>query len=185
MNVVTLEATDVQAYRELMLEAYEFAADAFTSTATESRAEPDAWWIKRIGSISSQTTSVGVWDKGTLIGTVAVEYSTKPKTHHKALVIGMFVKPAYRSKGVGRLLMTRLIEIVVKRPEVELLSLTLTEGNEPALRLYRSVGFSVWGVEPHAIRTDSGFKGKVHMSLALQPANVDSRSNGDLGVVQL
>jgi hypothetical protein len=47
------------------------------------------------------------------------------------------------------------------------LTLTLTEGNEPALRLYKSLGFSVWGVEPLAIRTKSGIKGKVHMSLAL------------------
>lgn len=47
------------------------------------------------------------------------------------------------------------------------LNLTLTEGNEPALRLYRSVGFVSWGTQPQAIRTDSGLKGKVHMSLAL------------------
>jgi len=47
------------------------------------------------------------------------------------------------------------------------LTLTLTEGNEPALRLYHSVGFTVWGVEPLAIRAEAGIKGKVHMSLAL------------------
>lgn len=49
-----------------------------------------------------------------------------------------------------------------------MLSLTLTEGNEPALRLYRAVGFTTWGIEPMAIRTAAGFKGKVHMSLALR-----------------
>jgi len=47
------------------------------------------------------------------------------------------------------------------------LNLTLTEGNEPALRLYRSVGFVTWGIQAEAIRTEAGLKGKVHMSLAL------------------
>ena len=40
-------------------------------------------------------------------------------------------------------------------------------GNEPAVRLYESFGFSSWGVEPLAIRTPSGYKGKVHMALQL------------------
>jgi ribosomal protein S18 acetylase RimI-like enzyme len=82
-------------------------------------------------------------------------------------MLGMYVKPAHRSKGVGRALMAAAIEAASARPEVLVLTLTLTEGNEPALRLYRSVGFEVWGIEPNAIRTESGFKGKIHMSLAL------------------
>lgn len=46
-------------------------------------------------------------------------------------------------------------------------NILLTEGNVPALCLYRSVGFVDWRTQPQAIRTDSGLKGKVHMSLAL------------------
>lgn len=58
MRVSTLTAADVVAYRALMLEAYEQAPDAFTTTAAEREAEPESWWVKRIGSTDGLTTSL-------------------------------------------------------------------------------------------------------------------------------
>jgi len=49
MRVSTLAAADVLPYRALMLEAYEQAPYAFTTTAAEREAEPKSWWVKRIG----------------------------------------------------------------------------------------------------------------------------------------
>jgi GNAT superfamily N-acetyltransferase len=167
MHVSTLTAIEVCAYRELMLEAYEQAPDAFTTTAAERRAEPESWWVKRIGSHDGLTTAFGAWQEGRLVGTVALEYSAKPKTRHSALLLGMYVQPAQRGQGIGRALMKAALAAAAARSEVIVVTLTLTEGNNNALRLYTSVGFSVWGVQPHAIRTESGLKGKVHMSQAL------------------
>ena len=78
-----------------MLEAYEHAADAFTTTAAERQAEPESWWVKRIGSPSGTATAFGAWDGDKLVGTVAIEYSSKPKTRHSALVLGMYVTPSH------------------------------------------------------------------------------------------
>jgi GNAT superfamily N-acetyltransferase len=167
MHVSPLTAADVVAYRALMLEAYEHAPDAFTTTAAERQAEPEAWWVKRIGSTEALATSFGAWHGTALVGTVALEYSAKPKTCHAALVLGMYVQPSNRGKGIGLALMQAAIAASSARPEILSLTLTLTEGNEPALRLYRSVGFVSWGTQPNAIRTVSGLKGKVHMSLTL------------------
>jgi GNAT superfamily N-acetyltransferase len=167
MQVSTLASADSAAYRELMLEAYALAPDAFTTTADERRAEPESWWVKRIGSAEGLATSFGAWQAGSLVGTVALEYSAKPKTRHSALVLGMYVQPSQRGNGIGLALMKAAISAAASRPEVLALTLTLTEGNDPALRLYKSVGFVVWGIQPHAIRTESALKGKVHMSLAL------------------
>lgn len=172
MPVSTLESSNVSAHRDLMLEAYEHAADAFTTTAAERRAEPESWWIKRIGSASGLATSFGAWDEGRLVGTVAIEYSAKPKTRHSALVLGMYVTPAHRNRGFGRLLMEAAIAAATARPEILVLTLTLTEGNERALRLYQSLGFSIWGIEPLAIRADLGLRGKVHMALPLRQPTV-------------
>ncbi len=168
MHVSTLTAADVLAYRALMLEAYEQAPDAFTTTAAEREAEPESWWVKRIGSADDLATSFGAWkDDGSLIGTVALQYAAKPKTRHSALVLGMYVQPQERGKAVGLALLKAAIAAASARPEILSLNLTLTEGNTPALRLYRSVGFVEWGTQPQAIRTHSGLQGKVHMSLAL------------------
>lgn len=171
MQVSILTPADAPAYRELMLEAYEQAPDAFTTTAAERRSEPESWWTKRIGSAEGLGTCFGAWQEGRLVGTVAIEYSAKPKTRHGALILGMYVQAAQRGRGVGLALMQAAIAAAGARTEVLALNLMLTEGNEPALRLYRSVGFVSWGTQPQAIRTDSGLKGKVHMSLALAKAS--------------
>jgi len=150
-----------------MLEAYVQAADAFTSTAEERQAEPLSWWVNRIAAPSGLSQSFGAFHGQLLVGTVAIEYSAKPKTRHSALVIGMYVKPAARRLGVGAMLMRAAMIAAQARPELRMLRLTVTEGNEPAVRLYQSVGFTAWGTEPLAIYTTAGYKGKVHMAMQL------------------
>jgi GNAT superfamily N-acetyltransferase len=157
-------------YRELMLEAYKHAADAFTTTVEERRAEPMSWWVKRIASPSGLSRAYGAWDKQALVGAVALEFSAKPKTRHSALVLGMYVRPAYRGRGVAMALLQAAAHAAAERPGIRVLKLTLTEGNEPAMRLYMAAGFAAWGVEPFAIKTEAGFKGKIHMSKLLHPA---------------
>jgi RimJ/RimL family protein N-acetyltransferase len=167
MQVVRLVASDALQYRELMLEAYEQSADAFTSTAEERAREPLSWWEKRIASPDGLSESFGAFEQKELVGTVALEYSAKPKTRHSAHVIGMYLRPAHRRSGAAASLIQAAIAAASENTHIRLLHLTVTEGNEPAIRLYRSVGFAAWGTEPSAILTPSGFKGKVHMSLLL------------------
>jgi len=176
LTITPFTAEHAPSYRALMLEAYVEAADAFTSTAQEREAEPMSWWAQRIAAPSGLSQSFGAFRGGLLVGTVALEYSAKPKTRHSALVIGMVVQPSARRLGVGARLMQAAIAAACGRAELRMLRLTVTEGNEAAIRLYQSLGFVSWGVEPDAICTPSGFKGKVHMAMPLvrHPDN-DSR----------
>lgn len=167
VHVRALTAADAPRYRELMLEAYVQAADAFTSTAEERLAEPLSWWIDRIAAPSGLGQSFGAFQDEGLVGTVALEHSAKPKTRHSALVVGMYVTSAARRLGCASRLMRTLIDAALAKPGLRQLRLTVTEGNEPAIHLYTSLGFSAWGTEPMAIRTPSGYRGKVHMSLQL------------------
>jgi len=172
MRIAALTQVDVPQYRELMLEAYVQAADAFTSTADERAAEPLSWWANRIASASGLSQSFGAFQAEQLVGTVALEYSAKPKTQHAALVIGMYVRPAARRLGAGAMLVGAAIEAARARPGLRMLRLTVTQGNQAAIRLYESAGFAAWGVEPEAILTPSGYKAKVHMALRLSGPDV-------------
>lgn len=167
MRIVALTAVDAPKYRELMLEAYVEASDAFTSTAEERAREPLTWWIDRIASDAGLSQSFGAFVGEQLVGTVALEYSAKPKTRHAALVLGMYVRPSARRLGAGSRLMQAAIAAARARPGLLILRLTVTEGNDAAIGLYQSVGFSSWGVEPMAILTPSGHKAKVHMVMPL------------------
>ncbi len=168
MHVARLQPSDLPQYRRLMLQAYELAADAFTSTVEERAAEPVSFWLKRIADPSGLSAAFGAFEGEDLIGTVALEFSAKPKTRHKALVIGMYAVPAARGKGVGRSLIDAVVAHARAMDGLLVLTLTVTEGNAPAVNLYLGAGFQTFGVEPMAILTPSGFKSKVHMWLPLR-----------------
>ena len=155
-------------YKAVMLHAYEHAADAFTSTPEERALEPDAWWVKRIADPAALTIAFGAFNGGDLVGTVALEFSAKPKTRHKALVVGMYVLPASRGKGLARALLAAAIDACVVRGDIQAVQLEVTEGNEAAILLYQSLGFKPFGVEPLAVLTPTGFKSKVHMWLGIE-----------------
>ena len=171
MHVARLQSLDAPRYRKLMLEAYELAPDAFTSTAEERASEPDSFWVKRIADPTELTVAFGAFEGEELVGTVALEFSAKPKTKHKALVIGMYVTEAARGQKAARALLDAAIESAKAREGILVLTLTATEGNQPATSLYDSAGFEVFGIEPMAILTPSGYKAKVHMCLHLSHAS--------------
>lgn len=150
-----------------MLEAYEMAADAFTSTAAERAHEPLGWWEKRIAGPDGLSECFGAFAGSTLFGTVTLEYSAKPKTQHSAHVMGMYVRPAHRGCGAAAALLQAAISAASARQGIEVLRLTVTEGNDAAIRLYAAAGFKAWGTEPLVIRTPGGLRGKVHMALGL------------------
>ncbi len=100
-----LTQNHLQAYRALMLHAYASAPDAFTSTADERAAEPEVYWRKRLADPLGLTASFGAFVDNQLVGTVALEFSAKPKTRHKALLIGMYVRPEARGRGLAHGLM--------------------------------------------------------------------------------
>jgi RimJ/RimL family protein N-acetyltransferase len=167
MHIAPLTAADAPRYRALMLHAYAAAADAFTSTAEERAAAPDPWWTARIADPAGRSQGFGAFDGPELVGTVTMEYSAKPKTRHKALLIGMFVLEPARGRGLGRALVQAALADAAARPGLRTVTLTVTEGNAGAIALYERCGFRTFGTEPMAIATPSGFRGKVHMVLEL------------------
>jgi ribosomal protein S18 acetylase RimI-like enzyme len=163
MNIIPLTADHAARYRELMLHAYERVPDAFTSTPEERMALPLSWWEQRIADPAGFGIAFGALDGEKLVGTVALEFSSKPKTRHKAHLIGMFVLDSCRGHGLGRRLVDAALGHASQREGTALVTLTVTEGNAPAITLYEAAGFRSFGIEPMAILTPGGYKAKVHM----------------------
>lgn len=168
-----LRAEDAAQYRALMLHGYQQEPDAFTAAAEERAGLPLSWWEQRIGSAQQDRVAFGAFAEGQLVGAVALEFSSRPKTSHKAQLIGMYVLPAWRGKGLGRQLVELALGHARRRTGVEVVTLTVTEGNQPAIALYQAAGFRSFGLEPMAMQTAGGYQGKLHMwrQLASGPFN--------------
>ena len=68
-------------------------------------------------------------------------------------------------QGLAQALLAAVVADARERPSISVLTLTCTQGNERAQRLYASAGFEVFGVEPRAIFNGHDYKAKVHMHL--------------------
>ena len=89
------------------------------------------------------------------------------KERHKGLLWGMYVRPDARKAGVGR----QLVEAVIDhaRDRVEVMQLSVVSGNEPARRLYASLGFVEYGVEKKSLKQDGHYYDEILMALDLNP----------------
>lgn len=166
MRIRALEPADLDAYRALMLQAFEVDADAFTSTRQEREQQPPAWWLARMAHPHDLGRAFGAFQDGQMVGTVAIEYSDRFKTRHKGHVVGLYVRDAQRGQGLGQALLAAVVADARARPSISMLTLTCTQGNAQAERLYMSAGFETFGIEPKAIFNGREYKSKVHMHLS-------------------
>ena len=159
-----LVPADAPAYRQLMLAAYAQTPDAFTSTVAERESLPLTWWESRMqDKPDSNETVFGGFSGGMLAGAAGLMRETREKTRHKATLFGMVVDPSFRRGGLGRALVDAVLQHAGTCTGLQLLQLTVTEGNAGAQRLYVECGFVVFGTEPMATTTATGFASKVHM----------------------
>lgn len=175
LQVRVLGAADVSQYRKLMLEAYATATDSFTSTAEERAQERERWWLERLDDCTGRIAAFGVDEGDQLMGTVTIEYSRKQKVQHAAQLLGMYVHETARGKGVGMALLLAALDHARQHQGVRIVNLTVTEGNEPAIGMYRRAGFQPWGTQPMAIATSSGYQSKIHMSCLIEDDIAASR----------
>jgi ribosomal protein S18 acetylase RimI-like enzyme len=108
---------------------------------------------------------LGAFDGGVLVGTVGCVNQQPAKMRHKAFIWGVYVAPEARGRGVARALMEAAIARVREWPEVQQIHLAVVTTNETARRLYRSLGFEVYGVEPAALKVDGRDLDEEHMLL--------------------
>ncbi|WLH38468.1 GNAT family N-acetyltransferase [Pseudomonas sp. FP2196] len=161
MWIERLDASHALAYRELMLEAYDRHPQAFTSSVRERAAMPLSWWEARL--TSKLDVVLGAFEAGTLAGIVGLAFEPREKARHKVTLFGMYVSADFRQHGLGFELVQAAITQAQKQPELKLIQLTVTAGNDAAFKLYQRCGFIQFGLEPLAVRVGEDYFDKIHM----------------------
>ena len=168
-----LTAGDAETYREFRLGALQDSPDAFTSSFAEEAAKPLQATLERLNPAGRPHDAVfGAFDgAGNLMGVAGL--AVYPRTHerHKGTLFGMAVAKPASGRGIGRLLVQHVLRSAATVDGLLQVGLTVSEGNLPAERLYRSCGFEVWGREPQAIIVAGKPIAKLHMIHTLATPN--------------
>lgn len=116
-------------------------------------------------SFTHPNAMFGSFVEGELVATAAVGYTSKfQSSRHKMVMWGVFTSPRCRRRGLSR----QLVEAAVQHAfsnGVHRVNLQVYVPNEPALELYKSIGFVKYGVEPEAVYLDGQYHDGVHMTL--------------------
>ena len=157
VSIRPLAPADFAAYRSVRLRALAEHPDAFTSSAAEeASAEGDARMAQRLSPTphSPHDGVLGAFHGATLVGTVGLTVDMRAKARHRGHVVGMYVVPEHKGKGIGHALLAAQIERARGVPGLAALTLTVTAGNDGARRLYERAGFTVVGRDPDAVRVE-------------------------------
>lgn len=154
-----LTSDDAASFKAIRLEALK-ANPELLGSSFELEDELDvAWFAGRL----EDAHVVGAFRDGELVGTAGFSIQQGQKNAHKGRLWGMYVQPSSRNLGVGRLLVSAMLDVA--REKVELVQLSVVRENRPARRLYESAGFLEFGMEPKASKYGDKYYDESHMAL--------------------
>ena len=104
---------------------------------------------------------------GRLAGMVRLRRQDGVKAEHKADILGMYVAPEVRGRGLGRMLLDAAITRARATPGIEQLMLAVNATNIPARNLYLAMGFEPFGREPKALKIGDRYFDEDYMALSL------------------
>lgn len=167
MHTRRLIPRDAAAFQSLRLEGLREAPSAFTASLEEESLTPLAEIERRLAAESGRHY-FGVFEGDALAAIARVDRDSSPKQRHRAHIRGVYVAVAHRGKGAARRLMEHALAFAAAQDGVTHVNLAVTAGNEPAQKLYESMGFKAWGYEPAALVVDGVAYDEIPMSKVLE-----------------
>jgi ribosomal protein S18 acetylase RimI-like enzyme len=155
-------------FKSLRLTAIATSPSAIWPTQEEEAARSAQEVQTRIEA-NGQQAVFGAFDGERLVAIAGLRRESLQQVAHKATVWGVFVHPEHRGEGIARLLLSHLVARARDLGVLQI-QLSVNASNGPAQALYRSLGFTAYGLERRAMRIGNSFHDEEHMVLQLDAA---------------
>jgi len=144
---------DAGRLRALRLEALRTDPVAFSADLSIEEALTDAQWAERLGGYEVEQSGLIVVAEanGELVGMTGLGRGNRPKTQHNGTIWGVYVQPEWRGLRIADRLIEGCLDWARERG-LTIVKLGVVNSNQPAIRAYTRLGFTVYGEEPKAIR---------------------------------
>lgn len=165
MIIKQLQAGDANDYQKLRLQGLKDHPTAFGSSYEEEKEYTVEAYQSRLQS--KDVFTFGAFENEKLVGVVTLVKERKLKLRHRANIYAMYVAPDTRGKGIGKALLEEAIRKAKSLKGIEQIYLSVESTNEPAKKLYSSVGFEVFGQDKRAMKINDSYYNEDHMVLFL------------------
>jgi ribosomal protein S18 acetylase RimI-like enzyme len=168
IHIRKLGVEDADAFRRLRLLGLEEFPPAFAESPDEFARRTPSAVVAMYADPEDRRHAFGAFtDAGELVGVTGVTRDSLEKMRHKGYIWGVYVLPAHQGQGIAKRLMDAAIAHARTMPGLEQLRLIVGLANPGARRLYESLGFRQFGLEPRELKTDGKYYDSIHMWLEL------------------
>ena len=161
------EKDDLDAFKALRIEAVENSPIAFGESVEEVKTKSIEGFKYHLADHGNGDFVVGAHIDGKLVGVAGFYREPHDKHRHKGNIWGVYVQPDHRTKGTARALLNNIIEIASNLSGLEQIHLRVATSSVPAVTLYKSLGFAIFGTEPRAVNVEEVFYDEHYMQLLL------------------
>ena len=166
MDIKVIMKEDVELYWKARLNALKEYPISFGGSYEETVLTPIEQ-VKESLSTTEDNYILGAFTDEDIIGIVGLRREQLKKLKHKATIWGMYVSQDKQNLGIGRKLLSEVIQRSKTINGLEQLNLYVSAINKPAKRLYSSFGFKTYGLEKKALKIDDKYYDEELMVLYL------------------
>lgn len=167
LDIRRLQPDELPAYKNLRDTVLGAHPSAFTSDAASELARTPSSYRSRLGLDRPEGGhfTLAAWQGSMLFGALSCERDPRIKVRHIGHLTAMMVHDSAQRRGIGRALLAACLAEVRRTPDLSLLTLSVTDGNHAAQRLYERAGFQAYGRLDRAVCIAGQFHAKLLMSL--------------------